>query len=52
VPDRVAVSSFGPHITVHVVVAQLVTVHPVAGHWTAHSVAFAQSTIVVDDVCA
>jgi hypothetical protein len=34
------------------VVPQSVTVQPVAGHCTAHAVALAQSTVVVDEVCA
>jgi hypothetical protein len=51
VPGRVGASSDGPHITVHVV-PHSVIVQPVAGHWTAHTVALAQLTVVVDDVCA
>ena len=51
VPDRVALPSDGPHITVHVL-PHSVTVQPVTGHWTAHTVAVAQLTVVVDDVCA
>ncbi|MFT3697426.1 MAG: hypothetical protein QM831_30060 [Kofleriaceae bacterium] len=51
VPLRVAVASFGPHITVQVA-PQFVTVQPVAGHCTAQVVAVAQSTVVVDEVCA
>jgi hypothetical protein len=47
----VGAASFGPHITVHVW-PQLVTVQPVAGHCTAHTVALPQSTVVVDEVCA